>query len=58
MEKILALIPLVASRDVTVLIQGPTGTGKDLLAKVIKEQSLRKTLFQRNRHETIARNSF
>ncbi len=41
MERILALIPLVASRDVTVLIQGPTGTGKDLLAKVIKEQSLR-----------------
>jgi two-component system, NtrC family, response regulator HydG len=41
MERLLALIPLVASRDVTVLIQGPTGTGKDLLAKVIKEQSLR-----------------
>ncbi len=41
MERILALIPLVASRDVTVLIQGPTGTGKDLLAKVIKEQSQR-----------------
>ena len=41
MERILALIPLVADRDVTVLIQGPTGSGKDLLAKVIHEQSSR-----------------
>lgn len=41
MERILALIPLVADRDVTVLIQGPTGSGKDLLAKVIHEKSFR-----------------
>jgi PAS domain S-box-containing protein len=41
MEKIMALIPLVSDRDVTVLIQGPTGSGKDLLAKVIHEKSSR-----------------
>lgn len=41
MERVFALIPLVADREVTVLIQGPTGSGKDLLAKVIHEQSSR-----------------
>jgi PAS domain S-box-containing protein len=41
MERIFDLIPVVASRDVTLLIQGPTGSGKDLLAKVIHEQSQR-----------------
>jgi PAS domain S-box-containing protein len=41
MERIFDLIPVVAARDVTLLIQGPTGSGKDLLAKVIHEQSPR-----------------
>jgi PAS domain S-box-containing protein len=43
MEKIFDLVPLLAHREVTVLIQGPTGSGKDLLAKVIHEQSQRKS---------------
>ncbi|HMK65235.1 MAG TPA: sigma 54-interacting transcriptional regulator [Thermodesulfobacteriota bacterium] len=41
MKTLFDLVPLVAERDVTVLIQGPTGTGKDLLAKVIHEKSRR-----------------
>jgi PAS domain S-box-containing protein len=41
MLRIFDLLPIVAARDVTVLIQGPTGCGKDLVAKVIHEQSQR-----------------
>ena len=41
MLHIFDLLPIVAARDVTVLIQGPTGCGKDLVAKVIHEQSHR-----------------
>ena len=41
MERIFDMIPVVSARDVTLLIQGPTGSGKDLLAKVIHEQSHR-----------------
>ncbi len=41
MLHIFDLLPIVAGRDVTVLIQGPTGCGKDLVAKVIHEQSHR-----------------
>lgn len=41
MERIFELVPLVSDRDVTILIQGPTGSGKDLLAKVIHERSRR-----------------
>jgi PAS domain S-box-containing protein len=41
MEKIFAMIPVVAASDATVLIEGATGTGKDLLAKVIHAQSAR-----------------
>ena len=41
MLSIFDLLPIVAARDVTVLIQGPTGCGKDLVAKVIHEQSHR-----------------
>jgi len=41
MQKIFETIPVVASSDATVLIEGPTGTGKDVLAKVIHNASLR-----------------
>jgi len=40
-QKIFEIIPVVAASDVTVLIEGPTGTGKDLLAKVIHNASKR-----------------
>jgi len=33
--KIFEIVPVLASSDATILIEGPTGTGKDLLAKVI-----------------------
>jgi PAS domain S-box-containing protein len=39
--RIFDLLPIIAGRDITVLIQGPTGSGKDLVAKVIHEQSPR-----------------
>jgi PAS domain S-box-containing protein len=45
MLRIFELLPIVAAREVTVLIQGPTGCGKDLVAKVIHEQSHRKGPF-------------
>ncbi|MGD8990625.1 MAG: sigma 54-interacting transcriptional regulator [Desulfobacterales bacterium] len=35
MQKIFEIAPVVAATDATVLIEGPTGTGKDILAKVI-----------------------
>jgi len=35
MQRIFDLIPVVGKSDATVLIEGATGTGKDLLAKVI-----------------------
>jgi transcriptional regulator with PAS, ATPase and Fis domain len=35
MQKIFEIIPVIAASDATVLIEGPTGTGKDILAKVI-----------------------
>jgi PAS domain S-box-containing protein len=35
MQKIFEIVPVVAATDATVLIEGPTGTGKDILAKVI-----------------------
>ena len=37
MQKIFSMIPAVASSDATVLIQGATGTGKDILAKIIHD---------------------
>jgi PAS domain S-box-containing protein len=37
MQKIFAMIPAVAASDATVLIQGATGTGKDILAKIIHD---------------------
>ncbi len=41
MQKIFEIIPVIASSDATVLIEGPTGTGKDLLAKIIHNASER-----------------
>ncbi len=41
MQKIFDIIPLIAASDATVLIEGPTGTGKDILAKVIHNASSR-----------------
>jgi len=40
-QKIFEIVPAVASSDATILIEGPTGTGKDLLAKVIHNVSPR-----------------
>jgi two-component system response regulator HydG len=41
MHKLFEILPAVAASDATVLIEGPTGTGKDLLAKVIHNASPR-----------------
>ena len=41
MQKIFDIIPIVAPSDATILIEGPTGTGKDLLAKIIHNASRR-----------------
>ena len=40
-QKIFEILPVVAVSEATVLIEGPTGTGKDLLAKVIHNASKR-----------------
>jgi PAS domain S-box-containing protein len=39
--RLFEIIPVVAASDATILIEGPTGTGKDLLAKVIHNASPR-----------------
>ncbi len=41
MQKIFEMVDVVASTDATVLIEGPTGTGKDMLAAVIHAASRR-----------------
>ena len=41
MQKIFEIVPVVAATDATVLIGGPTGTGKDVLARVIRNASKR-----------------
>jgi two-component system response regulator HydG len=41
MQKIFEIVPVLAATSATVLIEGPTGTGKDLLAKIIHNQSPR-----------------
>ena len=41
MQKIFEMIRVVAKTDSTLLIEGATGTGKDLLAKIIHSESLR-----------------
>jgi transcriptional regulator with PAS, ATPase and Fis domain len=40
-QKIFDVVPVVAESDATILIEGATGTGKDLLAKVIHNASKR-----------------
>jgi PAS domain S-box-containing protein len=40
-QKIFDIVPVVAESDATILIEGSTGTGKDLLAKVIHNTSKR-----------------
>jgi PAS domain S-box-containing protein len=35
MQKIFEIVPVIAASEATILIEGPTGTGKDLLAKII-----------------------
>ena len=41
MQKIFEIASIVAPSDATLLIEGPTGTGKDLLAKIIHNSSKR-----------------
>jgi transcriptional regulator with PAS, ATPase and Fis domain len=41
MQKIFEIASIVARSDTTLLIEGPTGTGKDMLAKVIHNTSKR-----------------
>lgn len=41
MRKIFEIVPVIAASDATILIEGPTGTGKDLLAKIIHNASPR-----------------
>jgi len=41
MQKIFEMVNVVAATDATILIEGSTGTGKDLLAKVIHSASRR-----------------
>ncbi|MEW5735302.1 MAG: sigma 54-interacting transcriptional regulator [Thermodesulfobacteriota bacterium] len=41
MQKIFSIVPVIAQSDATVLVEGSTGTGKDLLAKVIHNASAR-----------------
>jgi len=42
MQRIFALLPQIAESDSTVLIEGETGTGKEVLARAIHNLSLRK----------------
>jgi PAS domain S-box-containing protein len=42
MQEIFALVSAIAASDAAVLIEGETGTGKELLAKAIHEESLRR----------------
>ena len=42
MKKVLELVDLVAPNDITVFLEGETGTGKELIANLIHKQSLRK----------------
>jgi len=41
MQKIFDILPVVATSDATVLIEGPTGTGKDVLARLVHNASPR-----------------
>ncbi|MEE4356781.1 MAG: sigma 54-interacting transcriptional regulator [Desulfococcaceae bacterium] len=42
MQKIFDILPVISESDATVLIEGRTGTGKDILTRVIHNASLRK----------------
>jgi len=42
-QRVLSLVDMVAPTDSTVLIEGETGTGKELIARAIHEQSRRST---------------
>lgn len=42
MKKVFTLIHQIASKDVSVLVEGETGTGKELIAKAIHKESARK----------------
>lgn len=42
MQKVFDMVPAVSQSDTTVLIQGDTGTGKDLMAKIIHSSGRRK----------------
>jgi PAS domain S-box-containing protein len=42
MQRIFEILPVVAESEANVLVEGPTGTGKDLLAKIIHNASRRK----------------
>jgi len=42
MKKIFATLPLIAESDSTVLIEGETGTGKEMMARALHQYSLRK----------------
>ncbi len=42
MQQIFEILPVVAESEANVLIDGPTGTGKDLLARIIHNTSRRK----------------
>jgi transcriptional regulator with PAS, ATPase and Fis domain len=42
MQKVFDMVPVIAQCDATVLIEGATGTGKDLLAKIIHSAGRRK----------------
>ena len=41
LQKIFEIVPVVALSDATILIEGPTGAGKDVLAKVIHSAGMR-----------------
>lgn len=41
MRQLFDLLPVVAASDSTVLIEGPTGTGKELVARALHQASLR-----------------
>jgi PAS domain S-box-containing protein len=42
MQQVFEILPIVAESEANVLVEGPTGTGKDLLAKIIHNASRRK----------------
>jgi PAS domain S-box-containing protein len=42
MQKLFALVPVLAETDSTVLIEGPSGTGKELVARALHQLSTRR----------------